>query len=51
MTGAINNSEKNSLMIPVEGYQVALHFAQEPDVQVALKVKQALLETYLATGK
>ena len=51
MTGAINNSEKNSMMISVEGYQVALHFAQEPDAQVALKVKQALLGTYLAAGK
>ena len=39
------------MMISIEGYQVALHFARDPDIQVAHKVKQALLGTYLATGK
>ena len=50
MTG-INNNEKNSMMISVEGHQVTLHFAREPDVQIALKVKQALLGMYLTVGK
>ena len=51
MTGTINSSEKNSMIISVEGHQVALHFAREPDVQVALKVKQALLGACLPAGK
>lgn len=50
MTGT-NNSEKNSMMISVEGHQVTLHFAREPDIQVALKVKQALLGSCLSVGK
>ena len=50
MTGT-NNSEKNSMMISIEGHKVTLHFAREPDVQIALKVKQALLGMYLTAGK
>ena len=51
MTGTINSSEKTSMMISVEGHQVTLHFAREPDVQIALKIKQALLGMYLTAGK
>ena len=51
MTGTVNNGKINSMMISVEGHQVTLHFAREPDVQVALKVKQALLGMYLTAGK
>ena len=39
------------MMISVEGHQVTLHFAREPDVQIALKVKQALWGMYLTAGK
>ena len=41
----------NSMAITVEGHQVALYFAREPDIQVALKIKQALLGTFLTAGK
>ena len=51
MTGTINNSEKSSMTISVEGHKVALHFAREPDIQVELMIKQALLGTYLTAGK
>ena len=51
MTGTINNSEKNSMTISVEGHKVALYFAQEPDIQIAIKIKRALLGTYLTAGK
>ena len=33
----------NSMAITVEGRQVALHFADEPNPQVAEQVRQALL--------
>ncbi len=41
----------NSMAITVQGYQVALCFADEPNTQVAAQVKQALLGMYLAAGK
>ena len=43
MTKATSSSEKNSMTISVEGRQVALHFADEPNPQVAKQVRQALL--------
>ena len=43
MTETINNNGKNSTTISVEGRQVALHFADEPNPQVAAQVRQALL--------
>ena len=43
MTGTINNSGNNSMTISVEGRQVALYFADEPNPQVAAQVRQALL--------
>ena len=51
MTEANRGREKTNMTISVEGHPVALHFAKEPDVQLALKVKQALLGTYVAAGK
>lgn len=44
MTGTISSSEKsnNSMTISVEGHQVALYFADEPNPQVAEQVRQAL---------
>ncbi len=41
----------SSMAITVQGYQVALRFADEPNTQVASQVKQALLGMYLAAGK
>ena len=42
---------RSSMAITVEGHKVALYFAQEPDIQIAIKIKQALLGTYLTAGK
>ena len=36
---------RNSMAITVEGHQVALYFASEPNPQVAAQIKQALLST------
>ena len=36
-------NEYNSMAITVEGHQVALYFADEPNPQVAAQVRQALL--------
>ena len=41
----------NSMAITVQGHDVALYFADHPNTQVALKIKQALLGTYLTAGK
>lgn len=43
------NSEK--MTITVLGREVTLHFAAEPNSQVALQVKQALLSSYLPVEK
>ena len=39
-------SARSSMAITVEGHQVALYFANEPNPQVAVQVKQALLGSY-----
>ena len=39
----IKENEHNSMAITVEGHQVALYFADEPNPQVAAQVRQALL--------
>lgn len=46
-----SSSKKSSMIMIVEGHQVALYFSDEPNAQIALKVKQALLGTYLAAEK
>ncbi len=51
MERTVNGGKKSSMTIIVEGHQVALYFSDEPNAQIALKVKQALLGTYLAAGK
>lgn len=51
MEKAVSGSKKSSITMIVEGHQVALYFSDEPNAQVALKVRQALLGTYLAAGK
>ena len=45
------NDAHNSMAITVQGHKVALFFADQPNIQVALKIKQALLGTYLTVGK
>ena len=49
--GAAKNDAHNSMAITVQGHKVALFFADQPNTQVALKIKQALLGTYLTAGK
>ncbi len=51
MEKAVSGNKKSSMTTIVEGHQVALYFSDEPNAQIALKVKQALLGTYLAAGK
>lgn len=40
-----------SMAITVQGHEVTLLFADEPNTQIALKIKQALLGTYLTAEK
>lgn len=47
MDKAANASKKPGMTMIVEGRQVSLFFSDEPNTQIALKVKQALLWTYL----
>ena len=51
MEKTADSNKKSSIIMIVEGHQVALYFSDEPNTQIALKVKQALLGTYLAAGK
>ena len=48
MERAVNGSKKSSMTMIVEGREVALHFSDEPNTQIVVKIKQALLGTYLA---
>ena len=45
MEKAVSSNKKSSMTMIVEGHQVALYFSDEPNAQIALKVKQALLGT------
>ena len=47
MIRLLKNDEKTSMTMIVDGHEVSLHFAEEPNVQIALKIKQALLGTLL----
>ena len=51
MAEIVSRSVKPNMMITSHGHEVALFFSREPNTQVALQVKQALLGTYLAAGK
>ncbi len=48
MERAVNSNKKSSMTMIVEGREVALHFSDEPNTQIVVKIKQALLGTYLA---
>lgn len=48
---AVKKDDHSSMAITVQGHEVALLFADHPNTQVALKIKQALLGTYLTAGK
>lgn len=45
------NGEQKEMAIMVQGHEVMLQFAEEANPQIAIQVKQALLGTYLMTGK
>lgn len=47
MVRLLKNDRKTSMTMIVDGHEVSLHFAEEPNVQIALKIKQALLGTLL----
>lgn len=47
MEKAANGSNKSGMIMIVEGHQVSLYFSDEPNTQIALKIKQALLGTLL----
>lgn len=49
MVRLMKNDGKTSMTMIVDGHEVSLHFAKEPNVQIALKIKQALLGTFLAS--
>lgn len=51
MPEIVSRSVKPNITITIQGHEVALFFSHEPNNQVALQVKQALLGTYLAAGK
>lgn len=51
MAEKVSHSVKPNMTITIQGHEVALFFSCEPNTQVALQVKQALLGTYLAAGK
>lgn len=41
----------STMTLIVQGHEVEMQFAEKPNPQVALQVKQALLGTYLPTKK
>ena len=51
MVRLMKNDGKTSMTMIVDGHEVSLHFAEEPNVQIALKIKQALLGTFLTEKK
>ena len=51
MPEIVSRSVKPNITITIQGHEVVLFFSREPNNQVALQVKQALLGTYLAAGK
>lgn len=51
MAEIVSRSVKPNMTIMIQGHEVALFFSNEPNAQVALQVKQALLGTYLTTAK
>ena len=47
----VKKDAHQSMAITVQGHEVTLLFADEPNTQIALKIKKALLGTYLAAEK
>ncbi len=43
--------ENKKMIITILGHEVTLQFAEEANHQIALQIKEALLGTYLLTGK
>ena len=48
MERAVNSRKKSSMTMIVGGREGALHFSDKPNTQIVVKIKQALLGTYLA---
>jgi len=44
-------SREQKMIITIQGHEVMLQFAEKANPQIAVQVKQALLGTYLMTGK
>ncbi len=51
MSNTEKNCEQKKMIITIQGHEVMLQFAEEANPQIAVQVKQALLGTYLMTGK
>lgn len=51
MAKEVNDNGRPGMTVTIQGREVALYFSSEPDTQVALQIKQALLGWYLAVGK
>lgn len=49
MVRLMKNDGKTSMTMIVDGHEVSLHFAEEPNIQIALKIKQVLLGTFLTS--
>lgn len=47
MTNALNRNNDNQMIITVQGYEVTLHFVNEPNTKVVSQIRQALIGTYL----
>ena len=47
MTNALNRNNGNQMIITVQGYEVTLHFVNEPNTKVVSQIRQALIGTYL----
>lgn len=43
-----SSNSSNQMTITVQGHEVTLHFSDEPNTQVVVQVRQALLGTYLS---
>ena len=51
MSKGTQKEDSEKMTITVQGHEVTLYFAAEPNSQVALQVKQVLLGSYLPTEK
>lgn len=51
MSSALNRNSSNQMIITVQGHEVTLHFSDEPNTQVVVQIRQALLGTYPSKAK